>query len=141
MSRVVFLNGEYLPYENSKVHIEDRGYQFADGVYEVFAVTENKLVGMAIGIAKKMGGDMTGAIKKIEKISKGLSKQKAVKDALQQANESVNEAHEMSIKDAFKDLVKKHGGTKALDILTSVLAPMGFEDPKNKKEFQQKLLN
>ena len=43
MSRVVFVNGEYLPYEQSRVHIEDRGYQFADGVYEVFAVIENKL--------------------------------------------------------------------------------------------------
>lgn len=43
MSRVVFVNGEYLPYEKSKVHIEDRGYQFADGVYEVFAVIDNKL--------------------------------------------------------------------------------------------------
>ena len=30
MSRVVFVNGEYLPYEKSKVHIEDRGYQFAE---------------------------------------------------------------------------------------------------------------
>ena len=38
MSRVVFVNGEYLPYEKSKVHIEDRGYQFADGVYEVIPV-------------------------------------------------------------------------------------------------------
>ena len=43
MSRVVFVNGEYLPYEKSKVHVEDRGYQFADGVYEVFAVINNKL--------------------------------------------------------------------------------------------------
>ena len=43
MSRFVFVNGEYLPYKESKVHIEDRGYQFADGVYEVFAVIENKL--------------------------------------------------------------------------------------------------
>ena len=43
MSRAVFVNGEYLPYDKSKVHIEDRGYQFADGVYEVFAVIENKL--------------------------------------------------------------------------------------------------
>ena len=43
MSRAVFVNGEYLPYDKSKVHIEDRGYQFADGVYEVFAVIDNKL--------------------------------------------------------------------------------------------------
>ena len=43
MSRIAFVNGQYLPYEKSKIHIEDRGYQFADGVYEVFAVVDNKL--------------------------------------------------------------------------------------------------
>ena len=54
--------------------------------------------------------------------------------------ESMNE-REMSIKDAFKDLVKDHGSKKALDILTSVLTGgIGFEDPKKKKKFQQKLL-
>jgi hypothetical protein len=54
--------------------------------------------------------------------------------------ESINE-QEMSIKDAFKDLVKDHGSKKALDILTSVLTGgIGFEDPKKKKKFQQKLL-
>ena len=43
--------------------------------------------------------------------------------------ESMNE-REMSIKDAFKDLVKDHGSKKALDILTSVLTGgIGFEDP------------
>ncbi len=44
MSRVAFVNGRYLPFSQSKVHIEDRGYQFADGVYEVFAVIDGKLV-------------------------------------------------------------------------------------------------
>ena len=54
--------------------------------------------------------------------------------------EGINE-QEMSIKDAFKDLVKDHGSKKALDILTSVLTGgIGFEDPKKKKIFQQKLL-
>ena len=54
--------------------------------------------------------------------------------------EGINE-REMSIKDAFKDLVKDHGSKKALDILTSVLTGgIGFEDPKKKKQFQQKLL-
>ena len=47
----------------------------------------------AIEIAKKMGGDMTGAVKKIEKIQKGLSKQIEVKDALRKANESINEQY------------------------------------------------
>ena len=44
MSREAFVNGEYTEYINSKVHIEDRGYQFADGVYEVFAVLNSKIV-------------------------------------------------------------------------------------------------
>ena len=35
MSRVVFLNGEYKDYSSALTHVEDRGYQFADGVYEV----------------------------------------------------------------------------------------------------------
>ena len=44
MSRIVFLNGEYKDYNVSLVHVEDRGYQFADGVYEVFSVKNGKLV-------------------------------------------------------------------------------------------------
>ncbi len=44
MSREAFVNGVYTEYINSQVHIEDRGYQFADGVYEVFAVLDSKIV-------------------------------------------------------------------------------------------------
>ena len=44
MSRVVFLNGEYKDYNNALTHVEDRGYQFADGVYEVFGVINKKIV-------------------------------------------------------------------------------------------------
>ena len=44
MSRVAFVNGEYKEYAKSRVHIEDRGYQFADGVYEVFAVINKKII-------------------------------------------------------------------------------------------------
>lgn len=35
MSRIAYVNGRYLPHADASVHIEDRGYQFADGVYEV----------------------------------------------------------------------------------------------------------
>jgi len=38
MSRVAYVDGQYLPHCSAAVHIEDRGYQFADGVYEVIAV-------------------------------------------------------------------------------------------------------
>ena len=38
MSRIAYVNGRYLPHRDAFVHIEDRGYQFADGCYEVVAV-------------------------------------------------------------------------------------------------------
>ena len=48
-------------------------------------------VDKAVKIAKSMGGNMSGAVKKIEKMFKGMSKHTKVKDALRLANESVNE--------------------------------------------------
>lgn len=39
MSRIAYVNGQYVPHRAATVHIEDRGYQFADGVYEVIAVS------------------------------------------------------------------------------------------------------
>lgn len=44
MSRVAYVNGRYVPLRQASVHIEDRGYQFADGVYEVIAIIAGKLV-------------------------------------------------------------------------------------------------
>lgn len=35
MPRIAYVNGAYVPHNAATVHIEDRGYQFADGVYEV----------------------------------------------------------------------------------------------------------
>ena len=35
MSRIAYVNGRYVPHAHASVHVEDRGYQFADGVYEV----------------------------------------------------------------------------------------------------------
>ncbi len=46
MSRIAYVNGQYVPHASGSVHIEDRGYQFADGVYEVFAVHNGKLIGV-----------------------------------------------------------------------------------------------
>src|SRR4051812_26520164 len=44
MARVAYVNGRYLRHGEAKVHVEDRGYQFADGVYEVCEVREGRLV-------------------------------------------------------------------------------------------------
>jgi len=44
MSRIVYVNGEYLPEEDAKISVFDRGFLFADAVYEVSAVIGGKLV-------------------------------------------------------------------------------------------------
>jgi D-alanine transaminase len=43
MSRVAYVNGQYQPHGQATVHVEDRGFQFADGVYEVWAVFDGRL--------------------------------------------------------------------------------------------------
>ena len=44
MARLAYVNGRYVPHARAMVHIEDRGYQFADGVYEVVPVRHSRLV-------------------------------------------------------------------------------------------------
>lgn len=44
MSRIAYVNGRYRPHRDAEVHIEDRGYQFSDGVYEVCEVSGGRLV-------------------------------------------------------------------------------------------------
>jgi D-alanine transaminase len=44
LSRIAYVNGRYQPMSGAMVHVEDRGYQFADGVYEVCEVNGGKLV-------------------------------------------------------------------------------------------------
>ena len=44
MTRVIYVNGRYLPYQEARVHAEDRGFQFADAVYEVCEVSAGRLV-------------------------------------------------------------------------------------------------
>ncbi|KKJ78551.1 D-amino acid aminotransferase [Kiloniella litopenaei] len=44
MSRTVYVNGSYLPEEDAKVSVFDRGFLFADGVYEVSTVLEGRLI-------------------------------------------------------------------------------------------------
>jgi D-alanine transaminase len=43
MSRIAYVNGRYTPLAHAGVHIEDRGFQFADAVYEYFAIFDGKL--------------------------------------------------------------------------------------------------
>jgi D-alanine transaminase len=44
MSRIAYVNGRYCPLRDASVNVEDRGYQFSDGVYEVCEVLGGKLI-------------------------------------------------------------------------------------------------
>jgi len=44
MPRYAYVNGRYVPHGEARVHVEDRGYQFADGVYEVVTIRHGRLV-------------------------------------------------------------------------------------------------
>ena len=47
MGRVAYVNGRFVRHADACVHIEDRGYQFADGVYEVWAVFAGRTIDSA----------------------------------------------------------------------------------------------
>ena len=44
MSRIAYVNGRYLPQRDASVNVEDRGYQFADGIYEVVHLYRGRFV-------------------------------------------------------------------------------------------------
>jgi D-alanine transaminase len=44
MSRIAYVNGRYLPYAEARIHVDDRGYQFGDGVYEVCEIRDGALI-------------------------------------------------------------------------------------------------
>ena len=79
----------------------------------------SSLVAAAVKIAIDMGGNMTGAYKKIEKMKRGLADDPMVADALKQANESVNEGvfsvkldkpYKRGDEKMYMDIIKKYGG-------------------------------
>ncbi len=52
MTRIVYVNGRYRPYAQALVHVEDRGFQFADAVYEVCEVNGGGIVDMERHLAR-----------------------------------------------------------------------------------------
>ncbi len=61
MSRIAYVNGQYIPHNEACVHIEDRGYQFSDGIYEVCEVRDGKII------------DVKGHLDRLERSAKELS--------------------------------------------------------------------
>jgi D-alanine transaminase len=52
MSRIAYVNGSYLPQSRASVNIEDRGYQFADGIYEVVHLYDGRLIDADLHLAR-----------------------------------------------------------------------------------------
>jgi D-alanine transaminase len=44
MSRYIYVGGRFVPYADAQVHVEDRGYQFGDAIYEVCEVRGSRLI-------------------------------------------------------------------------------------------------
>lgn len=51
-ARIVYLNGEFLPFAEARVPIMDRGFLFADGIYEVSAILDGRLIDNAAHLAR-----------------------------------------------------------------------------------------
>ena len=52
MEKIAYVNGSYLPLSEAKVSVLDRGFLFADGIYEVAAVLDGKLIDNASHLAR-----------------------------------------------------------------------------------------
>ena len=84
-----------------KVYNKMGGKKIKEGTTTQFPSVK---VDAAVKLAKRMGGNMTGAVKRIEKMAKGLSKNGRVQYALRKANEGLG--------DKMAKKIKKHKGTK-----------------------------
>jgi D-alanine transaminase len=87
MSTVVYLNGERVDYENARVSVEDRGFQFGDGIYEVvrvyggrFFYLDRHLVRMKKG-ADEIYLDLDFGLDNLEKVCRQALKESGFKDA------------------------------------------------------------
>ncbi len=52
MARLAYVNGRFVPHAGAAIHIEDRGFQFADGIYEVVTVIGGRFVDEAGHLAR-----------------------------------------------------------------------------------------
>jgi D-alanine transaminase len=52
MTRIIYLNGEFVAEQEARISVFDRGFLFGDGVYEVIPVVAGKLVDEAYGVER-----------------------------------------------------------------------------------------
>lgn len=78
MARWAYVNGRYLPHRQATVHVEDRGFQFADGVYEVVTILDGRFADLE-GHMERLGRslrelrmDWPAAPRVVERIAREL---------------------------------------------------------------------
>ncbi|MGQ0685851.1 D-amino-acid transaminase [Bradyrhizobium sp.] len=88
MEPIAYVNGAFVPLSEAKVSILDRGFLFADGIYEVAAVLDGKLIDNASHLARlqRSVGEITLALpeslERIQEIQKELVKRNSVANGL-----------------------------------------------------------
>ena len=118
------------------------GYKKGDKRYSTAGIQEldveegysSSQVKKAIKIAHDMGGNMTGAVKKIERIKRGLSDDEAVEDALKSANEAFIPKG-MKIPEGSKEEYQKFFNSKLAKY--KVKSPAELDDAQKKKFFNE----
>jgi len=78
LDRIVYLNGSFVPQRDAKISVFDRGFLFADGIYEVAAVLDGKLIDNASHLARlersvgEIALDLPETLPRIQQIQKEL---------------------------------------------------------------------
>ena len=76
MSKIAYLNSKYINFNKAKIHIEDRGLQFSDSVYEVVPFYNKKLIDFIIKHIDRSYGKIYEFVYKLDEIS--LKKKKSI---------------------------------------------------------------
>jgi len=109
MPRIAYVNGRFVPHAAAAVHIEDRGFQFADGVYEVIALMNGRFA------------DETGHLDRLERSLKEL--------------EMAWPMPRRSLQFVMREIVRRNRLKNAAIYMqvTRGVAPRDFKFPKNAK--------
>ena len=125
MSRIVYVNGEFLPEEEAKISVFDRGFLFADGVYEVSSVLRGKMVdngGHLQRLARSLGElkmDAPCSNQEIEDIQYEVIRRNELEEGMlylqvtRGAPADRGDAHRGAEEGAEEDAAEEEGGVEA----------------------------
>lgn len=85
-NRIVYVNGHYVPEDQAKISVFDRGFLFGDGIYEVTAVLQGKLIDFAAHLArlKRSIGEIGGYLQHNDADILGIHKKLIAENQLEE---------------------------------------------------------